>query len=208
MNLNVTQSFELKLSVSVSTALWVWCAKAEQKWIYRIPLCFWQGLLVTFPLGHLKKQLWNTHTGYPQQCHSANIWCDDLVFILHDTNKRKSHFTEFNVATIFTQRKWFCSQDPTRAQNTTKNADYISENCYCLNTITSNSHGDFLLMERCVALCVLYPYVCVCLRGRPCTAYCTYGSVFVCMYLPSLFPDRRSPYKITVYILFCVNYKR
>lgn len=71
MNLNVTQSFELKLRVSVSAALWVWCAKAEQKWIYRIPLCFWKGLLVTFPLGHLIKHLCNSHTGHLQQCHSA-----------------------------------------------------------------------------------------------------------------------------------------
>lgn len=99
------------------------------------------------------------------------------------------------------QRKWFCSQNPTRAQSNIKSADHISFNCYCLSTITSESHSEFLLIEWCVVLCVLCPWV------LAMTKFCAPTAVFVCIYLVSLFPDCRSLQKITVCILFCVNYK-
>lgn len=119
--------------------------------------------------------------GTPPLTPVQHIYSSTVQHILCETKGEKSRFYRIKPRDHFSKRKWFCSQDPTRAQNTIKKADYISSNCYCLNTITSNSQGDFLLMERCVAPGSCHPCVCLCLRGRPCSAYLQQHGV--CMHL-------------------------
>lgn len=65
--------------------------------------------------------------------------------------QQEEHFTAAFLSKDCAKESDFILRTP-RAQSNIKSADHISYNCYCLSTITSNSRGDFLLIESCVCV--------------------------------------------------------